>query len=87
MISACSVHQNDSIRSVDRIDARDVTVSLPGHILLMPTDMVKIALIKNILPPTVNTKASLLRHEHALDSWEVGEQFPSLNRADTLSMD
>ena len=87
MISTCSVHQNDSIWNVDRIDVRDVTLRQPGHILLMPADMVKIAHIKKILPPTVTTKASVLRHEHALDSWEVGEQFPCLNRADTLSVD
>ena len=56
-------------------------------ISLMPADRAKIALLKNVSPPTVKTKTSLLGREHALDSGEVGEQSPSLNRADTWSMD
>ena len=49
MISTYSVHQNDSIWNVDRIDARDAWLyANPNTSLLMPADMVKIAHIKNI---------------------------------------
>ena len=56
-ISTYSVHQNDSIWNVDRIDARDAWLyANPNTSLLMPADTVKIAHIKKILPPSVNTK-------------------------------
>ena len=77
-----------SIQSVDLIRVQ-VTLHRVDHnlISLTPVDRAEIALLKNIWQPTVKTKTSLLGRGHDLDSGEVGEQSPSLNRVDTVSVD